>query len=469
MTRALIYTRVSLDRTGDGAAVERQLEACQKLCELRGWTVVGEESDNSISAFSGKERPAWKRVLEALERGTIDVVVAWHLDRMTRSMLDLEALILLAEGKGVGIATATGDIDLTTDVGRMVARILAAVARAEVERKAARQKLANDQRAAQGKANTAGRRTFGYTREHELIEEEAEQIRDAAARVLTGGTVSSITRLWLEAGNTSEGDEPRKWSRQGVKELLLNPRLAGIRIHRGADMGQGEWEPVLDMETHLALKRVLDGPARSVLGHTGGREAGTLLSGILQCEVCDTDMTGSTRANGVGVYRCRNNRHSTGARAEADAVVLGLVAARLAAPDALGFIAGPERTEEVAEVQAELADIASRRAALTSLFAQGDIGKDDLDGAAQTLSARREKAQERLAEIGGVIGTGLEHIGTPKVAAELELKPLAQQRSVLEAVGRYTVVPGEFPRGGRGKGFKARERIKAEFASSWVN
>ena len=90
------------------------------------------------------------------------MVLAWHLDRLTRNMLDLETLILLAEDHGVGVATVTGDIDLTSDVGRMVARILAAVARAEVERKGARQRRANQQRRAEGKRWTSGWRPFGY-------------------------------------------------------------------------------------------------------------------------------------------------------------------------------------------------------------------------------------------------------------------------------------------------------------------
>jgi SepF-like predicted cell division protein (DUF552 family) len=55
--------------------------------------VVGEETDASISAWSGKTRPAWERVLKRVEAGEIDVVVAWHIDRMTRSILELERLI----------------------------------------------------------------------------------------------------------------------------------------------------------------------------------------------------------------------------------------------------------------------------------------------------------------------------------------------------------------------------------------
>lgn len=183
--RAVIYARVSLDVPGEGRSVERQLEACRQLCELRGWAVVAERVDNSISASTGKERPAWKSVLAMVEAREVDLIVAWHIDRMTRSMLDLEELILLAENAGVGVATASGDLDLTTDVGRMVARILAAVARAEVERKGARQKLANAARAAEGDVHFGGVRPFGYTNDRiTIIPKEADAIRKAAVDVL---------------------------------------------------------------------------------------------------------------------------------------------------------------------------------------------------------------------------------------------------------------------------------------------
>lgn len=167
--RAVIYTRISRDDTGEGVANQRQEEDCRKLAELRGWDVVGVEADISISGYSGKTRPGWNRVLDMIRGGEVEVVIAWHMDRMTRSMLDLEKLILLADEHGVGISTVTGDIDLTTDVGRMVARILAAVARAEVERKGARQKRANEQRARKGEFRSSGFRPFGYTMEGEVL------------------------------------------------------------------------------------------------------------------------------------------------------------------------------------------------------------------------------------------------------------------------------------------------------------
>src|SRR4051794_12700857 len=97
--KAVIYTRVSRDDSGDGASNRRQREDCEKLADLRGWDVVELCEDVSISAYGKKHRPAWKRTLALIESGDVDIVVAWHLDRMTRNMRDLEDLITLSESK----------------------------------------------------------------------------------------------------------------------------------------------------------------------------------------------------------------------------------------------------------------------------------------------------------------------------------------------------------------------------------
>src|SRR3954454_22017104 len=108
--RALVYTRQSLDRTGEKAAVDRQREDCRKLCAERGWDIVHEFTDNDVSASSSKPRPDYLRMLAAVDRGEAEVLVAWHVDRLTRKLTDLENLIELAQRTGLRIATVTGDL-----------------------------------------------------------------------------------------------------------------------------------------------------------------------------------------------------------------------------------------------------------------------------------------------------------------------------------------------------------------------
>src|SRR5690242_6148347 len=93
--RGAIYARISQDRGGAGLGVERQLEDCQALAERNGWQVVETYVDNDISAFSGKKRPAYQRTLKDLDEGKATVVICWHTDRLTRSIVELEDYIKL--------------------------------------------------------------------------------------------------------------------------------------------------------------------------------------------------------------------------------------------------------------------------------------------------------------------------------------------------------------------------------------
>ncbi len=101
----------------------------------------------------------------------------------------------LAERTGFLVATVSGDLDLSTDAGRLVARILVSVARGETERKGARQRAANQQRAEKGLPRTNRRRSFGYAQDGmTVIESEAALIRDAYVTVLAGAACTGWPR-----------------------------------------------------------------------------------------------------------------------------------------------------------------------------------------------------------------------------------------------------------------------------------
>jgi site-specific DNA recombinase len=83
--RVIIYDRLSEDRTGDAASVENHLQSCRDHAASRGWTVVAEEVDRDKSGYKkGVKRPAWDRVVRAVERGEVDRFLAWKFDRLSR-------------------------------------------------------------------------------------------------------------------------------------------------------------------------------------------------------------------------------------------------------------------------------------------------------------------------------------------------------------------------------------------------
>jgi site-specific DNA recombinase len=439
--RVVLYARASRDDTGEGRSVERQLEAARKLCELRDWLVVAELVDNSISAWSGKARPAWKQVLDLIEDREVDVVVAWHIDRMTRSIIDLEQLILLAEDSGVGIATVSGDIDLTSDVGRMVARILAAVARAEVERKAARQRLANAQRAAEGVPASGGVRPFGYADDRiTVVPEEAEAIRRGAQQALAGIPLAVIAEEWAGAGLVSSRSDKAKagWTARGVKNVLTNPRTAGRRMYLGEDVGAAAWAPILDTETHLALVAKLTDPGR-VLGTVKmGKTPTTLLTSIATCGVCQAHVRASS-VRGAPTYACRHS-HSHPPRAEADAWVHARMITLLSSPDALSELA-PSDSDGVETARKERDEADQRLGDLADAYATGEITRAQLARATARLQQRLDELEALLAHaVGPDLLAGM-RVGTDQVTRQWEELPLARQRALVDRLLTIEVHP----------------------------
>jgi hypothetical protein len=231
-------------------------------------------------------------------------------------------LIDLALERDIGLATATGDIDLTTDVGRMVARILAAVASAETERNAERQILANDLRVAAGKPQWI-RRPFGYEMDGTLREAEAAAVLKAYDDVLAGKALTTVAREWNEAGfRTSAPDAatarpraPRKndydpsglWNNVAVRFVLRAPRNMAKSTLYGEIMGEGNWTPIVDEPTWRAMDRFLADRERP--DSTVGKLA-NLLSRIATCTVCGGPVGASKRGD-APIYVCQGPEDET--------------------------------------------------------------------------------------------------------------------------------------------------------------
>jgi site-specific DNA recombinase len=235
--RAAIYCRISDDRAGDSAGVRRQEKDCVAYCAQRSWTIAGRYVDNDTSAYKGKSRPEYRRLLEAIRTGAVDAVVVWHLDRLYRHPRELEEIIDLVEQRDLTVATVTGgDYDLATTDGRAMARVVVTFARKESEDKARRNKRKHLE-VAQAGLPAGGGRPFGYDDDKVTVRPvEAEMIRDAATRVLAGESIRSICLDWNASGVPS----PRsgRFTQTTLKRILLSHRIAGIRSLRGAVAAQ---------------------------------------------------------------------------------------------------------------------------------------------------------------------------------------------------------------------------------------
>jgi site-specific DNA recombinase len=85
-SRIALYTRISNDPNDAKVGIARQKTASRALCEQEGWTDIQVFSDNNHSAWNGKPRPNYLRMIKMIKEGLIDIVVAWHQDRLHRQM-----------------------------------------------------------------------------------------------------------------------------------------------------------------------------------------------------------------------------------------------------------------------------------------------------------------------------------------------------------------------------------------------
>jgi DNA invertase Pin-like site-specific DNA recombinase len=190
--RAAIYTRVSTD----GQTVENQVRALRQIAERRGWTIVENYSDAGISGSKGRDkRPGLNAMLNDAKRRKFDVVMAWAIDRLGRSLVDLLGTIQELEACGVDLFLEQQAIDTTTPAGKLMFQVCGAFA--EFERSMIRQrvKLGVQRAVAQGKQ--LGRPQIDSAIERKAQRELAKGtgiLKVAKALGLGTGTVHRIKR-----------------------------------------------------------------------------------------------------------------------------------------------------------------------------------------------------------------------------------------------------------------------------------
>lgn len=415
--RAVIYCRISQDRTGAGLGVDRQRQDCEALAERSGWEVVEVYVDNDVSAFSGKLRKDYRRMLADLEQGTATVVIAWHTDRLHRSPTELEEYIDLSERRGVSTHTCqAGTIDLSSPSGRMTARILGAVARQESEHKGHRVAAARQQKAKAGEWG-GGIRPFGWgvpTGENKakvdksgeevevpvldmnkLVPEEAAAIETGTDMIVSGGSIYGWVKWLADKGLTTTRGNPI--GHQEARDMLLRARNAGIAVYRGQEIGRGGWEPIVDEPRHRAVVAILSDPSRVSTPGPTPRWFGSL---IYRCgyEGC-TKRVRCTRSGGSSLpsYRC-TAQHGGGRRADKlDEWVEDLIIERLMRDDANDLLLPGPNDVDVAALQLESEQIRRRLTDLAGLFGSGQIDMAQFTEGSDTARAQLEGVTRQLA------------------------------------------------------------------------
>lgn len=440
-----IYARISSDAEGTGAGVARQVEDCRKMAASLGWPVAGEYVDNDVSAYSGKRRPQYERMLADLSDGLVDGVIVYHIDRLTRRPVEVEHFLsVVDEAKVRHVRFVTGDTDLNTGDGLLIARIFGAVAANESAAKSRRVRRKMEQVAAEGRPHGGSGRPFGYEADRVTVRaEEAETYRSLVARYLAGESTKSLATWLNESGVQSV--RGAGWRTTTVRAILANPRYAGIRAHRKQVVGPAVWEPIISEETHRKVLAKMAEKASS----TRRTPQRYLLSGMLRCGKCQNRLFSAPRKN-TRRYVCLSGPDHGGCgrltvvadpleRLIADAVLY-----RLDTPEMADVLAGRSSTDERTQALSTTVDAAQEQLEeLAAAYAHQAITMREWMTARKSIEERLKTAQRQLAQVTrtdalvGLVGNG------DAVGVSWSTLSLSRQVGVVAAVIDHVVIgPG---------------------------
>ena len=431
-----LYLRQSFDRTDDAAAVDRQRAECRELAARKGWNDVVEYVDNDRSASNArKPRPAYQRLLADMADGRVSAVIAWDLDRLHRRPIELETFMPLADKMGIALATVSGDVDLSTAQGRLVARLKGSVAAHEVEHKSARQRAAAKQLAEKGVPKW--RNAFGYTDDYQPHPVEAELVRKAYDSVLSGGSLSGLAREWNQQGAYGRTGKP--WTASTMSLFLRSPRNAGLRAHNRVIVGPGDWPSLVDESTWKAAQAVLDDPARKPGVRTVRRH---LLTALLRCGRCDDGgrIGGYQGLKGQQRYRCWKCLGVAISKPETEDLITRVVCARLARADAKELLVDHD-APDLDALSTEANAIRARLDELATGFADGDLTASQLRTATERLKTKLADVESRMASASAVRVFGDLPLGTKRVAEVFTRLDPDRQRAIMDALLSATVMP----------------------------
>lgn len=475
--RCYIYARISQDRTGSHLGTDRQIEDCHHLAERLSnsdveYRVVGVFQDNDISAYSGKTRPDYRRMLDDLNQGMATVVISWHTDRLHRSPTELEEYIDISQRRGVDTHTVqAGDLDLSTSSGRMTARIHGAVARHESEHKGERVARVRLQKAKAGEWG-GGIRPFGWgvptgaTRKKvnkrtgeetevpvldmdQLVPEEAEAVRVGIDMLLSGGTIKGWCRWLADKGlTTTRGNLV---GHVEARDMLMRARNAGIAIYKGEEIGTGNWAAIVPEEKHRAVVAVLMDPNRRTTPGAQPKWLGSLLYRCGRGECTETVYVTQSGGRRYPSYRCKTAHGGGRQAAKVDEYVQDTVIARLSREDAADLLLPGPSDVNVGALQVEAEQIRGRLRSLASMFGSGqidtaqfaegsDVARAQLDGVTQQMA--RAAVKDPLVKL----------VGAKDVGKAWHALPLEEQRGILRTLVTVTLTPprlGPMPDGSR--------------------
>jgi site-specific DNA recombinase len=304
--RCAIYTRKSTEEglEQDFNTLDAQRESGEALISSQrgeGWTASPDRYDDGGFTGANMERPALKRLLADVETGTVNCIVVYKVDRLSRSLLDFTRIMEILDKHGATFVSVTQQFNTTTSLGRLTLNMLLSFA--QFEREMISERTRDKMHAARRKGKwVGGNIVLGYDLTPKggallINKDEADRVREIFQLYLKLGSLIPVIeeldrRGWtMKRWTTREGHNRggARFNKTTLHNLLTHVIYTGHVKFEGK-LCAGEHERIVDDDTFNRVQERLNRNGRRG-GRRVGNKYGGLLNGLVRCGSCGVGMT----------------------------------------------------------------------------------------------------------------------------------------------------------------------------------
>jgi site-specific DNA recombinase len=371
--RCAVYTRKSTEEGLDMEfnSLDAQREACENYVASQkagGWLLVPDRYDDGGFSGGSLERPALKRLITDIERGKVDIVVVYKIDRLSRSLMDFAKLVEVFDRREVTFVSVTQAFNTTTSMGRLTLNILLSFA--QFEREVIGERIRDKFAASRRKGMwMGGWAPLGYdVEDRKLIinEPEAALVRSIFERFVKMGSATKLAQALASEGVVGKRGKPID---KGVLYKLLNNRLyIGEAVHKGESY-PGEHEAIISKVLWERVHATLEQNPRKRAGVTRAQTPALLKGLIFGPDGSAVSPTHTRRRQKLYRYYVSQTALKQGAdacslrrvpAAEIEAAVIDQLRILLRSPEILVATWRAARQEDEAISEAEVRDALQR-------------------------------------------------------------------------------------------------------------
>ena len=304
-----IYIRVStFDQAREGFSLREQEERLKEFCKFKRYNIYKVYQNAGISAKNDK-RPAYQEMIEDVKKGNINVIVALKLDRLTRSVYDIEKLMKFVNDYECDIDCMADESNTTTSNGRMVMRIMTSVSQNEIEKCSERTKFGMAGAIKNG--HIPNRTGLGFKRENKKLVPDP-LTKDIIVRIfdlyLEGKSHQAIANIY----NKEKVLGKTNWYDSTIQKILSNELYKGDYVNgkrtKHPTYYENVIEPIVSKEKWESCQYQKLRNARHY-----ERTATYLFTNKLKCSKCGNFLGGhaTTKTNGKKYYYYKCNTCKT--------------------------------------------------------------------------------------------------------------------------------------------------------------